>query len=250
MSLKEKLLFAAASKTIDAVVNQIDKKTRSQKVVEKVSKPTTTNKKGVVAPAYEYMMKSKSICYIMEADSFTSFSLKGFKGKEKLDFNEYKGQYKIYDKDQTLQYVALEKEPGLTEELICRDLDRLFLYDSNGEIVGCAKEHLIALNVPLLEKEAKKCSVFLGSTKLCTIRHTISFGSDSFEMYESNYNLGYTNGTDFTIKQGKIIIAKIKRFRPTLKNLFPKSVVIECMNENDSATAILLAMTIDSLCSY
>lgn len=186
----------------------------------------------------------------MEPDSFDSFSLKGFKGKEKLDFYEFEGKYKIFDKNGKLQYIALEKRAGLGEELIDKDLYRLYLFNSNCEIVGYAREHLVSFNMPLLEKEAKKCSVFLGKTKLCEIRHSISFGTDSFEMSECDYDFNYTKNTDFTVKTGRRNLAKIKRFCPTFKNLFPQSTVIECGNANDSEIAILLAMTLDVLCSY
>lgn len=252
MSLKEKLLFAAASKTIDVAVNQIDKKLQSQKVEEKVSKPTTTDRKGNILPAYEYISKTSNPCYIIETKSFHTLSQDEFKGKNVIDFSEDDGRYKIYDKTEKLQYVAIEKAPSLGEEFVDKDLGRLFLYDLKGKVIGCAKEHFLAFNLPLLEKEAKKYSIFLDNTKLCTVRHTISLGSDSFEMYESencDYDFGYNSNTEFTIKKGKKTLAKIKIFRPTLKQLFSKSIVVECFDENLSTTAILYAITVDTLCS-
>ena len=251
MSLKGKLLSAVASKTFDVVVNQVDKKLQSQKVEEKVSKPSTTDRKGNILPAYEYISKTPNPCYIIETKSFHSLSQNEFKGKNAINFSEDDGRYKIYDKNEKLQYVAIEKAPSLGEELVDKDLGRLFLYDLKGKVIGYSKEHFIAINLPLLEKEAKKYSIFLDKTKLCTVRHTISLGSDSFEMYESencDYDFDYINNTEFTIKKGKKILAKIKIFRPTLKQLFSKTIVVECFDETISTVAILYAITVDTLC--
>ena len=45
MSLKEKLGMVILEKSIDGVVNHLDKKARNRPIVKKESKPTTTNKK-------------------------------------------------------------------------------------------------------------------------------------------------------------------------------------------------------------
>ena len=250
MSLKEKLGMFILEKSIDGVANHLDKKARSKPVVKKESKPTTTNKKGNITPAYNYANTSNKNCFIMESDTFILRELKEYKGTDNFD-DDYLGQYKFFDTDGELQYLAIEKRTRCSQSHIGRELEKTLLLDLKGEILGYAKEHRISLTLPVIESESKTCSVYLGDDKLCEIRQSRSVGKEHFSISGNNYTLQHTKNKEFVVKKGNKTIVKLTFFRTTFKDLLtPRSIVIEFANEKDEAIAMLLAMAIDFVCSY
>lgn len=250
MSLKEKLGMVILEKSIDGVVNHLDRKARNRPIVKKESKPTTTNKKGNVTPAYDYASASNKNCFVMESDTFILRELKEYKGNGNFD-NDYLGQYKFFDKNGNLQYLAIEKRTRYSQSHIGRDLEKTLLLDLKGEILGYAEEHRISLTLPVIESESKICSVYLDDDKLCEIRQSRSVGRDHFSISGNNYTLQHTKSKEFIVKKGSKTIVKLTFFRATFKDLLtPRSIVVEFVNEKDEVLAMLLAMAIDFVCSY
>ncbi len=215
----------------------------------KECKITIKNKKGEICPAYKYAIESKKNCFILESSFFDMFSLKEYKGPEKLKYHDYDGNYKIFNKDGNLKFLSLEKRRGFDEELIGKDLDKLFLFDLSGNIVGSIKEHLISLHIPIIENDAKTCSIVFKNNKLCNVKRYYSVGKECFEMNDS-YSLEHIKNKKFAIKKANRKIAEVTIFRANLKNNFPRSLIVEYNDEKNEAIATLFALAIDSVCSY
>lgn len=241
MGFKGAIVGAVAKKAITTIASRGE---------VKESKPTSTNKKGYISPAYDFAINSKKNCFIMESSFFDMQSLNEYTGTQKLKHYNYNGRYKIFDKNGDLQYLSLEKRKGLDEDLISKDIDKLYLFDLNGNIIGRVKEHVISFNTPVIENNSKTCSVFLDDNKLWQVRRYYSFGKEHFETNNENYNLEYTKNNKFIIKKGKKTIATITIFRFNLKERFSRTIVIEYDDIKQDIPTILFAMAIDTVCSY
>lgn len=241
MGLKSAILGAVVNKTIRTIATQGE-------VQE--SKITTTDKKGNIVPAYEYMNKSNQNCFFMESSLFDMYSLKEYKGKESLKYYDYDGRYLIFDKKEYLKYLSLEKRRTAGEELIGKDLDKYYLFDLNGTLIGRVKEHIISMHAPVIEDDSKTYSIFLADSKLCEIRRYYSVGKQRFEINYSDYSLEYKKNNEFLIKKRKKDIAKITIFRPKITDKFRRSIVVEYDNKDNETITILFAMAFDSICSY
>ncbi len=240
MGFKNALVGAIVRTTVRTIV-------ANRKVED--SRITTQNKKGEISPAYEYMLQSSKKCFILEACVFDMCSLNEYRGQKKLKYDDYLGAYKIFDKNEELKFLSLEKRRSASKELAGKGLDRLFLFDLQETVFGRVKEHIISMKTPIIEDDAKTCSVILDRQKLCNVKRVYTLGKEHFEISDG-YEVAHIKNTDFTIKKGNKRIATIKIFRPNLKKVFPRSIVVEYDDSKKDKTALLLAMAIDAVCSY
>lgn len=240
MGLKNTLAKAIVRTTVRTII-------ANRKVED--SKITTQNKKGKISPAYDYMLHSSKKCFILEACSFDMCSLNEYRGEKSLKYSDYFGIYKIFDKNEELKFLLLEKCRGAGKEFIGKNLDRLFLFDLHETVLGSIKEHIFSTKAPIIEDDAKTCSVILDQRKLCNVKRVYTFGKECFEISDG-YKLEHIKNTDFTITKGGKRIATTKIFRPNLKDVFPRSIVVEYDDSKQDKTALLLAMAIDAVCSY
>ena len=194
MGLKGAILGAVANATIRTIA------TRGE-VQE--SKPAFTNNTGKVSLPYEFVANSQKKCLVMEAGFFDMYSLKEYKGKKKLKYQDYDGEYKIFDKNGRLKYLSLKKRMGLDEEIIGKDIEKNFLFDLDGNVIGRVKEHIVSLNFPILENDAKTCSVFFDSDNLCSVRRYYKIGKEHFEINGGRFNIEHTKNKEFIIKKRK-----------------------------------------------
>ena len=235
MSLKKALLGSIVRTTIRTIV--------AHREIQD-SKITTQNKNKEISPAYEYMLRSSKKCFILESAAFDMCSLKEYCGQKKLKYDDYFGIYKIFDKNEKLQFLSLKKRPGTGKKL-----DKIFLFDLHETVLGSIKQHIISPKVPIVEDDTKTCSVILEDNKLCSVKRTYIMGKEHC-IISGEYKIEYVKNTDFIIKKNNKKIATIKFFRPTLKQVFPKSIVVEYDNEKQKTIVLLLAMAIDTICLY
>ena len=240
MGWKGALLDAVITKTIQTIASHSE---------IKASSLTIENKKGEISPAYDYLTNSRKDCFILESGFFNMYSLKEYRGKETLKYHDYDGTYKVFDKSGNLIYLLLEKRRGLDEEIIGKDIDKLYLFDLDGKVLGKVKEHFVSINAPILENDSKKCSIYLADNKLCNVRRYYSIGKVHFKT-NSGYSIEHVKSNDFVIKKGSKPVLKIIIFRSKLKKYFPRSVVVEYESINKQVEAILFAVALDSLCAY
>lgn len=240
MGLKSALLGAVVNKTIRTIASRTEVQD---------SKITVQNKKGQTSPAYDYMSRSSKNCFIFQSGAFDMGSLREYRGKGKFKHPYYFGEYKVFDKSGALKFLAVEKRRGATEKLINKDLDKLYLLDLDDTILGRVNEHIISPEIAIIENNAKTCSVFLEDDKLCNVRRFYSIGKERFKISDG-YEIELVKNTDFIIKKGNKKLATIKIFRSNLKELFPRSIVVECDDAKKEKTALLLALAIDTVCSY
>lgn len=240
MGLKGAILGAVANATISTIATHGEIKD---------SKPTVTNKKGKLSPAYEFVANSKSNCLVMEEGFFDMYSLNEYKGKKKLKYHDYDGDYKFFDKNGTVKYLSLKKRKGLEVEIRGKNIDKNCLFDLEGNLIGRIKEHFVSACVPVLENDAKTCSVFLGSDKLCSLRRYYKIGKEHFEI-SGEFSIEHNKNKEFLIKKGRKSIAKIIIFRFDFKDRFLRSLVIEYDDPKNELIAILLAMAINTACYY
>ena len=118
-------------------------------------------------------------------------------------------RYRVYDSYGNLKYRFEVKDK--TFEVWDRDM--LYLYDSEDKRIGSIKERLFSIGVPLLEKEVKKCSVYLGKEKICQLKKYKSFGELEFEDLEGSVKIKYTKD-----KIGEENIKKLNQIKEEIKN--------------------------------
>lgn len=247
MGIKNAILGAVATKAITSIAAKAITAKSKDEIPD--SKPTLTNRKGEFSPAYEYIMNSKSNCLLMQHSVFDMNSLKEYTGKERLNFYDYFGAYKIFDKNEQLKYVVLEKRRGIDEEFAGKDVDKMYLYDLSGKLLGKVKEHFIALNMPIAENNSKVCSVSLNGNKILDVKRYYSFGKEHFKI-NYTYDLEHNKNKEFFIKKGNSQVSKISIFRTTFKELFARTVVMEYNESENELITILLAIAIDIVSSY
>lgn len=185
---------------------------------------------------YKFTVKSKTFSIGTAATILVGGHL--LKGKD------VSGDYQIYDDAGMLQYTV-------KEEMTLTDRDILNVYDSASNKVGRIKEHLLSVGVPLLEKETKKCSVYLGGEKICELKKSEIFGEYNFEVLEGKIELSYDQNKNFKITYQGAKIAVFQFIPHKLKEMFRDGfmdkIKIECYSKEHEAISILLAIAIDTI---
>lgn len=195
-----------------------------------------TKTDSVKRDTYKFMIKSRTFSIGTAATILVAGHLP--KGDDVTCY------YKTYDHAGVMQY-TVKAETNLTNR------DILNVYDSESNKIGRIKEHFLSVGVPLLEKEAKKCSVYLGGEKICELKKSEIFGERHFEVLSGDVQLSYDQKGNFKITyQGnqiadfQVIPRKLKeQFRDT----FVDDINLECYSKEHEEISILLSIAIDTI---
>lgn len=154
-----------------------------------------------------------------------------------------KGQYQIVTKD------GKEMFASDMETTFFTDRDILTVYDtSNGKRkIGSVKQWLISGGVPLLEREAKTCTVTLEKDKLCDLKKCVSFGDLQFETLEGRAEVKIKSEDNYSIYYKRKKIAELHELPMKLKDGFADRYVLEYKEAKDIQVAVMMAIALDTV---
>lgn len=195
-----------------------------------------TKTDSVKRDTYKFMIKSRTFSIGTAATILVAGHLP--KGDDVTCY------YKTYDHAGVMQY-TVKAETNLTNR------DILNVYDSESNKIGRIKEHFLSVGVPLLEKETKKCSVYLGGEKICELKKSEIFGESHFEVLSGDVQLSYDQKGNFKITyQGKQIAdfqVIPRKLKEQFRDAFVDDINLECYYKEHEEISILLAIAIDTI---
>ena len=242
MSLKSKLEHKLQRAVVDKVTEKVmpgGAEGAVNTVVTKLGKLTGQS----TAP--EYIKKAEKHILVVKARSYSLKTMTNtFKrlAKGKLpNLVDDQGRYMVVDPSGVLKYRS-DAEDDILDRTITN------LYDSTGAKIGHVQEHMNTMGVPLLEKNVKRCSVFLGREKICTIKKYEAFGVTEIEVTDGSFDV-WANDlcTHIELKNNitKSMIGELKTVPFTLKDGYADKFVLEYDNPEDEVVAVLLAIAVD-----
>ena len=232
MSLKGKLATLAASKIASTVLNANSLDNTVNNVLTKLGKAT-----GQQTSA-EHVQQSKTHCLIIKAKSYSLGTMAGIFTDKSYDLANDLGRYQIFDTAGNIKYKSAAENTIIDREI-------LDLYDASEHKIGYVKEHIISVGVPLLEKEVKKCSVYLGTQKIAELKKYVSFGDLEFGTLEGSVKITHNKGKTFKIEYKNKLIATLLDVPLNFKDGYVDKFVMECDDLSMEVEAVLLATAID-----
>lgn len=232
MSLKGKLATFATSKIANSVLNADSVDNTVNNVLTKLGKATGQKTSS------EHIQQSKKHCLIIKAKSYSLGTMVGLFTGKSSDLTDYLGRYQIFDAAGNIKYKSAAEDTIIDREI-------LDLYDAVNQKIGYVKEHIISVGVPLLEKEVKKCSVYLGTQKIAELKKYVSFGDLAFEALEGDVEITHNEGKTFKIKYRNKLIATLLDVPLNLKDGYVDKFVMEYDDPSMEVEAVLLATAID-----
>ena len=230
MSLKEKLSSLATEKLVEKANGGVDGVINA--ALNKIGKATGQKM------ATEYVQNTQKNCLIIRGKSYSVGTIAGLFAGKTPDLTDCDGYYQIFDTTGTMKYRSTSKDTIM-------DRDIIDLYDMKGNKIGYVKEHIMSIGVPLLEKDVKRCSVYLGKEKIAVLKKYVSFGELSFETLEGKYKVTCDKGKWYKVFYGAKQIVKLNVVPVNLKNGYVDKFVIEYDDISDEVVAILLATAVD-----
>ena len=152
-----------------------------------------------------------------------------------------KGQYQIVTKEGEEVYVSDMETTLLTE----RDILSVYDMSDKKRKIGSIKQWVISGGVPLLEKEAKTCTVTLEKDKLCDLKKCVSFGDLQFETLEGRADVKIKSEGNYSIYCKGKKIAELHELPMKLKDGFVDRYVLEYKEVKDQQVAVMMALAID-----
>lgn len=232
MSLKGKLTVLAGAKIAKKIIPKGSVDGTVNSMLNKLGK--TTGKKTVA----EHIQGIKKNYLVIKSKSYSIGTIVGHFTEKTPIMNDYLGRYQIIDGNGTLKYKS-------NAENTVTDREILDLFDASGNKIGYVKEHLISTGIPLLEKEVKKCTVFLGKEKIALLKKYKSFGELEFEVLEGNVKITHKEGKNFNIYYKGKLVAALHDCPLNLKDGYADKFVMEYEDPAYEIIAILLATAID-----
>lgn len=152
-----------------------------------------------------------------------------------------KGQYQI------VTTAGKEVFVSDMETTLLMDRDIVSVYDMIGKKrkIGSIKQWVISGGVPLLEKEAKTCTVTLEKDKLCDLKKCVSFGDLQFETLEGRAEVKIKSEDNYFIYYKGKKIAELHELPMKLKDGFVDRYVLEYKEAKDQQVAVMMAIAID-----
>ena len=234
MSLKRKLATLATEKLAESVG-----------VKEKVDNAinATLNKIGKTMgekTAEEYIAQLEGDYLIIRKQSFSVGTMAGalVGGLWNVEVNE--ATYQVVSNLGEIKYSSRDRST-LTER------DIFDIYSVNGEKIGYVKEYLIPVGVPLLEKDVKKCSVYLGNQKIAELKKYKLLGEREFDVISDSVKIKRNDNKEYTILCGRKKVATLYRVPLNLKDGYVDRYIMKITETKKEDIAILLAVGVDLL---
>lgn len=225
MSLKEKLIKLEGAKVVKKIVSSSGVDFAVNNVMNKIGKATG------MSTTDEYVQKIESNYLIIKSCSCSVGTITGLFINKMPDTNDLGEGYRVYDSNGNLKYKS----------------DTLNMYDANNEKIGSVKERLISVGVPLLEKEVKRCIVYLGNERICELKKYKSFGVLQLEALEGSVEIKCINENNYKISYNGKVVANLHEVPLNFKDGYVDKFVMEYDNTEDEIIGVLLALAFDTL---
>ncbi len=151
---------------------------------------------------------------------------------------ENKPSYQIFDENGVVQYHSDAKDT-----LTNRDI--LVLYDENGNKIGKIKEHLVSMGKPVIEKDTKKCSIYLEQEKIAQVKKYLSLNGLNMSVSAASYRITH-RGFRFQIFEDDHLLATLYDCALNFKEGFVDKYVMS-YDPMEKSKAVLFAIAIDVL---
>lgn len=186
----------------------------------------------------EYIKAIKNNYLVIKERSRSVGTMINILSDKKEHIDDPLGRYRVYDNLGNLKYKS-------TVEITLADREVIDIFDENDRKIGCVKEHLLSAGVPLLEKEVKKCSVYLGKDKICELKKYKSFGDLYFEVLDGNVKIEHDKGQNFKINYKGKILSKLHDVPYKMKDGYTDKFVMEYCDVKNDIVGVLLAIALD-----
>lgn len=232
MGIKNKLAKLAGDNILEKIssAGSIDNMINS--VMDKV------DKKIGVGNANDFIKNVKSKYYlVIKSRSYSVGTVAGALTGVVLT-DDLLGRYQVYDGNGVLKYRS-DAECNMTNR------DILDIYDSEEKRIGCVKEWLVSVGIPLFEKEVKKCTVKYAGNKICELKKYVSFDGLEIEVLDGAVKIKHDDGKEFTLYYRGKRIAQLHTVPIRLKDGYTDKFVMEYDSLEYEAIAVLIAIAID-----
>ena len=234
MNLKEKLL-----KATNGIVN-IDKMSVDAVVNTTIN---TLGKAAGMKSAKDFSKDKKKTYLYVKTESFTINTVaKVLNGK---DVKTHEDAYRVYDEKGKLKYTST------CDNNLIVDKDKVTIYNSQKEKMGYVREKYISVGIPLLEKDVKKCEVYLGKECVAKLKSYKQFKDKCYETLEGKLHISYSNDKifEYKLKKGNKIISVANEVPINFVKGFTDRYVLEYRGtENtDEVLSVLLTIALDKI---
>ena len=190
-----------------------------------------------ITPTDDLTKKVEKNCLVVKARLPSLGTLLDLFSDEEVESVDKTGKYLVVDTDGKILYRVDAEETVIDREI-------LDLFNASEERIGCIKEHILPMGVPIFERDVKKCSVFWGKDKLCVLKKSVSFGEVEFEVLEGDVKIIHKKGQEIILYYCGREIALLHEVRMTLKNGYADRFIVESSSKESEAMGILLTIAI------
>ena len=158
------------------------------------------------------------------------------------------GRYQVFGDREMLKYKSYAQNTIADREI-------LDVYDAEEKKIGYIKEHIISGRVPGIETKAKTCSVYLGTAKIATLRHSVEkiIGDREHDVsvLDGPYRVACDFDTferDFQIYKSGKKLAEVCQKLPSFKTGYVDKLIVDYYGEENEKIVVLLSIALDVIC--
>ena len=193
-----------------------------------------------IKTANEYINESQQNYLIVKWKSFSIKTLTTLLSGQIPQITVDMGRYVVEDRNREVLYTAEAKDT-------ITDRDILSIYNDKQEKVASVKEHIISVGIPVIEKDVKKCSIYLNNRRLAVIKRSQSFGNVYFSVLDGDIRIENTNKKGLHIYCDKQELAILHDVPINFKDGYVDRLVVEYKDKNNEEMILALAIGIDLL---
>lgn len=235
MGLKKKLL-----KATKGIVNNIDKISADTVINSTIN---ALGKAAGMKTTQDFTKDKKKKYLYVKIESFSVNSIaKALNGK---DVKTHDDVYQVYDNNGILKYTST------CDTDLLMDKDKVIIYNSQKEKLGYVRENYISVGVPFLEKDVKKCEIFLGKECVAKLKSYKEFKTKRYDTLEGKLHITYSDDKTFEykLKRGNKIISVVNELPIKFVDGYTDRYVLEYRGteSNDEILAVLLMVALDKI---
>lgn len=239
MGLKGKIAALAVKKAKELVPNEIVDNTLNS-ILNK------TWKASGMKLSEDLLNEAHNNCLIVKQQSFSAKTVVDLLAEKNYTPKYNPNRYQVVDTSEKIKYTVYDR-PSVTAKSI------LEIYDAFDNKLGYITEHLMAVGIPLLEKDVKKCTVYLDNEPLCTLKSCYSIEYSSKKKYvealENHINIRYEKDNSIELFFCGRKIAILHAVQMNFGDCFTDKFIVDSYNQDDEILVILLTIAI-SLIAY
>lgn len=187
---------------------------------------------------YDYYKGKRKNYVVIKVKAYSLGKLVGTYLGGKTDYDEWNKKYHVYDDVGELIYKA---------DSILTFTDRYILdvFDTTGVKIGCIKQWIVPIGVPLLEKELQRCTISLGSGKSFDLKKFKLMGELEFEVVDKDIEIKCDRDKNIDIYLNGEVIVELYRLPHEFSNSYVDKYIMAYDKMEYEMLGILLAIGID-----